>query len=399
MNITKRTVDQIQPGERDTFAWDSKVKGFGVRCRPSGAKFYILKTRVGGRQRWLTIGRHDSPWTAEQARSEALRLLGQIADGKDPAAERDNKKTAVSIKELGERFLADYAAHHVKPKTAKDYQHLVNKLIVPALGHHKITDLARADVSAFHHEHRDTRYLANRALAVLRKMLNLAEEWGLRDDNTNPCRHVKKYSEKPRERYLTETELQRLGEALAKAEETDSESLFFIAAIRLLILTGARREEIVALRWEHVDFERGVLRLPDAKTGKREIVLNDAALDVLRKIPRVVDNPHVIVGGRDGQHLVNMKGPWGRIRLEAGLDGLRIHDLRHSFASVAAGKGESLPVIGKLLGHTQAQTTARYAHLQMDPLRSASNAIGASIVSAMAFSPEKARAKRSRVRL
>lgn len=399
MKITKRVVDQLQPGERDTFAWDSEVKGFGVRCRPSGAKFYILKTRVGGRQRWLTIGRHGSPWTADTARDEALRLLGQKASGKDPATERDNRKKAVSMKELGERFLADYVAHRVKPKTAKDYRHLVEKLLVPALGHHKIADLTRADVNRFHYDQRATPYLANRALAVLSKMLNLAEAWGLRDDNTNPCRHVGKYRETKRERYLTNAELKRLGEALAKAEAANAESPYFIAAIRLLILTGARLAEITTLKWEHVDFEHHLLRLPDSKTGQKEIVLNNAALDILRNVPRTMGNPHVIVGGRDGQHLVNMKGPWGRLRQEAGLDGLRIHDLRHSFASVAAGMGESLPVIGKLLGHTQAQTTARYAHLQMDPLRAASNAVGASIASAMKAVLTETTTKRRRVRL
>lgn len=398
MKITKRVVDQLQPGERDAFVWDSQVKGFGVRCRPTGGKFYILKTRIGGRQRWLTIGRHGSPWTADNARDEAVRLLGQKVGGKDPAAERDNKKHAVSMTELCQRFLTDYVAHRVKPKTAKDYQHLVDKLIVPALGHHKIADLTRADVSRFHHDQRETPYLANRALAVLSKMLNLAEIWGLRDDNTNPCRHVSRYREKKRERYLTNAELKRLGEVLAKAEAANRESPYFIAAIRLLILTGARLAEITTLKWEHVDLEHHLLRLPDSKTGQKEIVLNDAALDILRNVPRTMDNPHVIVGGRDGQHLVNMKGPWGRIRHEAGLDGLRIHDLRHSFASVAAGMGESLPVIGKLLGHTQAQTTARYAHLQMDPLRSASNAVGASIASAMAPKPKSDRIT-NRVRL
>lgn len=238
--ITKRVLDQLKPGERDTFTWDSEVKGFGVRCRPSGAKFYILKTRVGGRQHWLTIGLHGSPWTAERARGEALRLLGQKADGKDPAADRDNRKNAISMKELCERFLADYVAHRVKPKTAGDYQHLVVKLIVPTLGHHKIADPTRADVSRFHHDLRQTPYLANRALAVLSKMLNLAEAWGLRDDNTNPSRHVEKYREAKRERYLTNPELKRLGQALAEAETFNTESPYFIAAVRLLILTGAR---------------------------------------------------------------------------------------------------------------------------------------------------------------
>lgn len=253
-------------------------------------------------------------------------------------------------------------------------------------------------MSRFHHDHRQTPYLANRALAVLSKMLNLAEAWGLRDDNTNPCRHVGKYHETKRERYLTNAELKRLGEALTEAETTKTENPYLIAAIRLLILTGARLSEITTLKWEFVDLEHRVLRLPTSKTGKKEIVLNDAAVDVVRGIPRLMGNPYVIVGGRDSHHLVNVKGPWERIRKKVGLDDLRIHDLRHSFASVAVGMGESLPVIGKLLGHTQAQTTARYAHLQLDPLRRATNAVGAAIESAMKAKP-KAMPKKRRVRL
>lgn len=395
--ITKRIVDQLTPGET---VWDTEIKGFGVRCRPSGAKYYGLKTRIGGRQRWITIGRHGSPWTTDGARADALRLLGQKAAGKDPASERDHRKQAVTtLRELCERFLAHYAETHVKAKTAKDYEQLIRKLIIPALGRHGIADLKRSDISQFHHDLRDRPYLGNRALAVLSKMFNLAEQWGLRDDNTNPCRHVPKFRESKRERYLTNGELKRLGEVLAQAETSNTESPHMIAAIRLLILTGARLSEITKLQWEHVDLEHGLLRLPDSKTGKKDIVLNDAALDVLKKLPRASGNPYVIVGGRSGQHLVNVKGPWGRLRKKAGLDDLRIHDLRHSFASVAAGMGESLPIIGKLLGHTQTQTTARYAHLQMDPLRAASNAIGAAVSSAMNPDEKVSRETKKRVRL
>jgi integrase len=210
---------------------------------------------------------------------------------------------------------------------------------------------------------------------------------------------VPKFRENKRERYLANGELKRLGEVLAEAEASKNESPHMIAAVRLLILTGARLSEITTLQWEHVDLEHGLLRLPDSKTGKKDIVLNDDALDVLKKLPRALGNPYVIVGGRSGQHLVNVKGPWGRLRKKAGLDDLRIHDLRHSFASVAASMGESLPIIGKLLGHTQAQTTARYAHLQMDPLRAASNAIGAAVSSAMNPDGKVSREKKRRVRL
>jgi integrase len=381
--ITKRAVDQLPPGSRDVILWDREVRGFGVRCRPSGAKHYVLKMRVGGRQRWLTIGRHGSPWTPDNARREALRLLGLKASGHDPASERDRQKGAITITDLGKRFLQEYVPQHCKPRTAYEYQRAVDLFINPALGRHRISDVQRADVGRFHHDLRDRPYQANRALGVLSKMMNVAEEWGLRLDGSNPCRHVKKFREVKRERYLTREELQRLGVVLAQDPTKNGENPFAVAALGLLVLTGARLNEILTLRWENVDLENGLLRLPDSKTGAKLIYLNAAAIQVLRKIPRMQDNPHVIAGGKPGAHLVELQKPWRRIRAKANLPDVRIHDLRHSFASVAAGTGMSLPMIGKLLGHSQPVTTARYAHLAVDPIRAASNVIGAEIDAAM----------------
>ena len=253
--ITKRAVDQLSGAHGDAILWDADIKGFGVRCRPSGAKNYLLKMRVGGRQRWLTIGRHGSPWTPETARREALRLLGLKATGQDPATDRDRQRGAVTIAELGDRFLREYVPKHCKPRTAEEYQRAVDKFLTPALGRQRIADLTRADVAQFHHRYRDRPCQANRCLAVLSKMMNLAEEWGLRLDGSNPTRHVKKYRENKRERYLTKPELQRLGTALADAQRGAVESPFALTAIGLLVLTGARLHEILTLRWEHVDLE------------------------------------------------------------------------------------------------------------------------------------------------
>jgi integrase len=381
--ITKRTVDQLSPGSNDVLQWDSEVKGFGVRCRPSGAKHYVLKMRVGGRQRWLTIGRHGSPWTPDTARREALRLLGLKAAGSDPATARDRQKGAITVAELADRFLREHVARHCKARTEEEYQRAVEVYIKPGLGRHRITDLNRADVAQFHHQHRNRPCQANRSLAVLSKMMNLAEAWGLRADGSNPCRHVKKYREDKRERYLTKEELQRLGAALDDAKQNQTESPFVIAAIGLLVLTGARLTEILTLRWDYVDLENRVLRLPDSKSGAKLIYLNDVAAKLLRAMPIMGDNPFVIAGGKRSARLINLQKPWRRIRAAANLQDVRIHDLRHSFASVAAGAGMSLPVIGKLLGHTQPVTTARYAHLAADPVRAASNLIGNEISAAM----------------
>lgn len=381
--ITKRTVDQLSPCGHDVLVWDTDVKGFGVRCRRSGAKFYVLKTRIGGRQRWLTIGQHGSPWTPDGARREALRLLGLKAGGGDPATVRDRQKVAITIAELADRFLREHVAQHCKPRTAEEYHRAVERYIKPRLGRHRITDLSRADVAQFHHQHRAHPCQANRSLAVLSKMMNLAEAWGLRTESNNPCRHVKKYREEKRERYLTMQELQRLGTTLADADRNKTETPFVVAAIGLLALTGARLSEILTLKWQYVDLENGVLRLPDSKTGAKPIYLNDAAIKLLRTMPTMQGNPFVIAGKKPGARLINLQKPWRRLRAAANLDGVRIHHLRHSFASVAAGVGTSLPVIGKLLGHTQPVTTARYAHLAADPVRAASNLIGNAISTAM----------------
>ena len=383
LRITKRTVDQLSARNRDAVVWDTEVKGFGVRCRASGAKHYVVKMRVGGRQRWLTIGRHGSPWTPDNARSEAIRLLGLKAGGKDPASDRDRQKGAITIAELGSRFLTEYVAQHRKANTAYEYRRAVELFINPALGRHRISDVLRADVTRFHHELRDRPYQANRALSVLCKMLNLAEEWGLRPDGSNPCRHVKKYREEKRERYLTVEELRRLGTVLSDAQANQTEGPFTLAAIGLLILTGARLMEILTLRWEHVDLDGGVLRLPDSKTGAKLIYLNDAAKGLLRTMPRMQGNSHVIPGHKPGAHLVELQKAWRRIRAKANLDDVRIHDLRHSFASVAVSAGMSLPMIGKLLGHTQPATTARYAHIAVDPMKAASELVGNEIMAAM----------------
>ena len=393
--ITKRTVDLLESG----VVWDGEIKGFGARCRASGAKYYVLKMRVGGRQRWITIGRHGSPWTAEGARNEALRVLGLRAAGKDPALDRDRQKGVITVAELGSRFLRDYVPQHCKPRTAYEYRRAVELFINPVLARHRISDVLRADVAAFHHGLRDRPYQGNRALGVLSKMMNVAEVWGLRPDGSNPCRHVKKYREVKRDRYLTREELQRLGAVLADEQAKGTESPFVVVAIGLLVLTGARLTEILTLRWEYVDLENGVLRLPDSKTGAKLIYLNAAAMQLLRTMPRMQGNPHVIAGEKPGAHLVELQKPWRRIRAKANLTDVRIHDLRHNFASVGAGAGMSLPMIGKLLGHTQASTTQRYAHLAADPVRAASNLIGAEITAVMNGKKRERNRKRQRGRL
>ena len=198
------------------------------------------------------------------------------------------------------RFLTEYVAQHCKPRTAEEYKRAVEHFINPVLGRQRIADVTRADVNRLHHRFRDRPYQANRSLAVLSKMMNQAEAWGLRQDGTNPVRHVKKYQEHKRERYLTGDELRRLGAVLSSAQTSSTETPFSLAAIGLLILTGARLTEILSLRWDYVDLANGLLRLPDSKTGAKLVYLNDAAIKLLRAMPRMQENPYVIAGKKGG---------------------------------------------------------------------------------------------------
>ena len=373
--ITKRTVDAIKPHDRERVVWDDDLKGFGVRVHPSGRKVYIVKTRYQGRIIKMTIGPHDAV-SATYARVRAAEIITDARAGKNPKGRRSSAPT---MRALGERFLKEYVPNHCKPSTAAEYRRSVEHFINPRIGKLRVTDVQRSNIAALHHDLRETPYQANRTLGVLSKMFSLAELWELRPDGTNPCRHVKRFKEDKRERFLSDAEYRRLGSALREIEQEGSETAAAIAAIRLLMLTGCRLSEIQKLRWEYVDLDTGELRLPDTKTGAKLVHLGEPAIAVLRDIQRQDDNPWVIAGRKEGGHLTDLQHPWRRIRARAGLDDVRIHDLRHSFASGGLLVGEGLPMIGKLLGHTQVQTTARYAHLANDPVKSAANRIASRI--------------------
>ena len=378
IKITKRAIDQLKTDGTDRFYWDRELPGFGVRVRASGRKFFVAQYRTKGRSRRMTLG----PVTAfgpEDARRRAMVLLSEAKAGGDPAAQRDADRKAATVKALGERFLDEYVPAHCKPSTAYEYRRSVELFIDPKIGRRKVTEIQRSDIAELHHGLRETPYQANRTLGVLSKMFSLAEIWGLRPDSSNPCMHVKRFKEEKRERFLSPQESQRLGRLLDEIIEDGSETRSAVTAIRLLMLTGCRLSEIQKLRWEHVDLEAGELRLPDTKTGGRAVPLAPSAVRLLESLPREQDNPWVIAGKKPGSHLTDLQHPWRRIRKRAELDDVRIHDLRHSFASRALALGEGLPMIGKLLGHTQVQTTARYAHLARDTMKASATLVGDTI--------------------
>lgn len=376
--LTKRQIEALEPQDKDYFVWDSELSGLGIRVFPTGRKQFVLQYRFGRTSRRMSLGRFGAI-TPDQARGLALEALVKIRQDIDPLAEKKAKRTALTVRELAQRFDEEHIAVHLKASTAKEYRRNLKLFILPAIGHLRIVDVTRADIAKYHHDWRHRPYQANRNLEIISKMFNLAELWGLRPDGTNPRKHIKKYPEKKRERYFSAAELRAIGRVLGEMEEERIELPSAIAAVRLLLFTGCRLGEILTLRWEHVDLAANLLRLPDSKTGAKEVHLGTAAIGVLDGIEPIEGNPWVIVGRNPGAHLTDLQPFWQRVRGRAGLKNARIHDLRHTFASVAVSNGQSLPMIGKLLGHTQVQTTARYAHLANQPVLQAANDVSALI--------------------
>lgn len=392
--ITKRTVDAMQPGPGTWFLRDADLPGFGVRITPAGVKTYIFEWKRGARSRRQSIGRHGAPWTPDAARREALRLRAEVAAGRDPAEARVAERKAPTVAELAERFVAEHAEPKCRVTTATEYRRILRLWIIPHLGRLRVADVTRTDIARLHHAMRDRPYQANQARAVLSRMFTLAERWGLRPDVSNPCRHVERFREHKRERYLSPAELARLGEVLRWAEREGATTLkpapYAVEAIRLLLLTGCRRNEVLKLRWEDVDLAALRIRIPDSKSGPKTIPLTAPAAEVLARLPRVEGCPFVLPGRAGAGHLIGLRPSWVAIREAAGIPDVRIHDLRHSFASVAAGGGESLLLIGRLLGHRLPATTARYAHLADDPQKAAAERIAGSIASHLAGAAEGA---------
>ena len=410
LKLVKSTLNGLPAVDRVTFYYDEELTGFGLRVSPSGARSWICEYRAhgGGRaaqKRRMTLG-STSSLTPDQARAEARRILAQVRLGGDPASEKVAQRETLTVSALVDAFIAEHIDAKLKASTSELHRAALERLR-DAHGSLKADATAlHGHMARLHSKWRATPYSANRAIAVWSKLYAWSAARKLTPAGFNPAKGIERYREQGRERYLTREELGRLGDALREAE-TDGipwemdESLpqskhlakpenrrtkldpYAVAAIRLLVLTGARLREILHLRWDQIDWERGVAFLADSKTGRKPLFLSAPAQAIMSALPRLDDNPHVIAGAKEGAARADLHRPWATVSKRAQLEGVRIHDLRHSFASVGAGASLGLPIIGKLLGHTQASTTQRYAHLDVDPLKRAADTIGSSIAAAM----------------
>jgi integrase len=407
IKIGRRSLSTLPSVTRPTVFYDTDLTGFGLKASATGALSYVVEYRpgAGGRRvskRRMVIGTPKN-LTPEEARNQASGILARARLGEDPGADRSKARKADDVSDLLRSFMDEHVRIKRKARTAKLFQGYIDNHIDPALGRRKAPDLSRSEVERLHRAIGKTNPVtANRVLALIAAAYAYGGRSGhVPEQMVNPARGIEKFREQIRERFLTEKELLRLGEAIREAEtvgiawtkpssskharkvenRVTNIGPHAAAALRLLIFTGARLREILDLRWEYVDLQRGLLFLPDSKTGKKTIVLGSPALAVLANLPRV--GSFVIAGNEDEKPRADLKKPWDLVSTRASLSGLRLHDLRHSFASVGAGSGLGLPVIGKLLGHSNSKTTERYAHLATDPLRRASDAIATTIARAM----------------
>lgn len=358
--------------------WDAKARGLGLRVETSGTKTFILDYRANGRRRQLVLDRFGSV-TVDQARALAAMKWAAVAGGADPLQDQQDARVEYTLKDFAAKYL-EYVKAYKKPASLRADTYALDEVIVPKLGSRKLSAVTREDVARLHHAHAAHPAQANRMLATLSHLFTVAAAWGRLPQGQNPCLHVPKFREARRERYLSGDELTTLGEVLKKLEP---EHPFKVRAVKLLLLTGCRLNEILFLAWSDVDLDRAVLHLRDAKAGPRDVPLGGAAIALLAAAER--DSEWVIPSrGRKGHHLVNLSSFWHKeVITAAKLDGVRLHDLRHTVGSVGAGAGLSMLMIGNVLGHKQVSTTERYSHLSRGPLHEAADRISGEIAAAL----------------
>jgi len=389
--LTQPFVDAQTADGRDRIVFDSQVSGLGLRITPTGTKIFIAQARIAGSKRRITVG-YAADMPLSRARTEAQQMIVAMRNGVDPTAEQKARLRAaaarsVTLRDFSARWLTEHVSPKLKPRTAQGYKEILARHILPALGNLSIAGVDREQVERLHLAMADTPRTANQAIAIVRALLSFAVLHGLR--TSNPAAGIKAYRENKRERFLSEAEIGAAADAITQAESRGI-GPFAAAGLRLALFTGARSGQITSIKWDHIDWGRRLIRLLDSKTNEpRTIHLGHAAIEVLRNVPHV--GPYVIAGRKYGSPFQSLSRAWHIVRNYAGLDDVHLHDLRHSFASIAAGQGLSLYAIGKLLGHKNPKTTARYAHLARDVAQSANDEIGAVMQAAIEKGPQRSK--------
>ena len=379
--LTDRSVKLLPaPASGNQLYFDSQVRGFAIRITRAGSRSFVLnyRTKADARQRRWTIGNFPD-WSTTAARHEAMRLKREVSLGADPVAQASGSRAAPTVADLAERFLREYVPRK-RAATQRDYISQIKADILPAIGRLKVASVTAADVDDLHRtiSARAPTH-ANRVLAVLSKMFSMAIRWGWRTDN--PCKGIERNQEHRRHRYLTGAELARLATALAKLPDIGAAN-----AVRLALLTGARRGELLAARWADFDLTAGVWTKPGATTKQKtlhRVPLSDVAIRLLVEMRKHAGACEWVFPAPLGGHRKTIREAWDWLRVAADIKDVRLHDCRHTFASISASAGASLPLIGALLGHTTPMTTARYAHLLDDPQRAAANKVAALITGAV----------------
>jgi integrase len=378
--LTEALLDDLKVTERDQFIFDSQLASFGYRLTPAGTGIFFAgkpRRRVGFRP----------PLKVTEARELAHQMLADIRAGRDPALELEARARAAKAGEmttaqLVDKWLSDHVRPKLKPRTVFDYEQLAAKHIKPALGHLPVKQVERDDVVQLHLAMKQTARRANYTVSTVHAIFNFAEDLGLRPRGSNPARRIKRYREGKIERFLTEAEIAKAAEGITAAERAGKIGPFGAAGLRLALFSGARSGEITAVEWNHISWDRRIIRLPDSKTNEpRTIHLSDAAVEVLKTVPRI--SRYVIAGAKPDEPYKNLSRAWIVARAYAGLGDVRLHDLRHSYASLAVSRGVSLALVGKLLGHKVSATTQRYAHIARDVTASINDELGAAMQAAI----------------
>ncbi len=384
--ITDKLIRSLSlPAKANRVYWDDEITGLGIRITASGHKAFVLRYTINGLERRYTIGEFGpSPgFNTTAARARAQEIKGKITGSKnkfdpsevfDPLEAKERAYKAATVEQLANEYLEKHAFPKKRPDSARIDKSTLEQIVIPHIGNLKVASITGGHIHEMHRALIDTPYRANRVLALLSKMFSLAMQWEWCD--SNPVKGIERYHEQKRDRWLSSSEIGRLCEELDKHANERS-----VNALRLLLLTGARKGEVLTAKWEDIDFERGVWRKPSAHTKQKKtehVPLSPPALALLTKMheQRIVGIPHIFPGDAAGKPLQEIRRTWEDVCKKAELAEVRIHDLRHSFASHLVSSGLSLPIVGRLLGHTQTSTTARYAHLADDPLRDATTRFG-----------------------